>query len=307
MTLKDTCLALVIIIVWGLNFVVISVGLQGIPPLLMGGLRFLLVAVIGCWFVARPQVPLKWFIAYALSLSFAQFAFLFLAMSLGMPAGLASLVLQSQVLFTLVFAFWALKEPIKVSQLVAITVAGAGLALIGVTNGDSEMTTIGFSLTVLAASCWAIGNLITRTISKLGYKADVSLVIWSALFSCIPFFILSFLLEGPALIFSALRSISVVSILSLLYLALVATILGYSLWSHLLSRYPAGQVAPLTLGVPVIGLASASIVLDEQLTSIQLIGIGIVMLGLMINMRLDKQLKRLLSRNTNRCVGPNNE
>ena len=118
MTLKDTCLALVIIIVWGLNFVVISVGLQGIPPLLMGGLRFLLVAVIGCWFVARPQVPLKWFIAYALSLSFAQFAFLFLAMSLGMPAGLASLVLQSQVLFTLVFAFWALKEPIKVSQLV---------------------------------------------------------------------------------------------------------------------------------------------------------------------------------------------
>lgn len=295
MSVKDTLLALVIIIVWGLNFVVISLGLDGVPPLLMGGLRFLLVAVIGCWFVARPQVPLKWFVAYALSLSFAQFAFLFLAMSMGMPAGLASLVLQSQVLFTLVFAFWVLKEPISTSQLLAILVAGAGLALIGTSNTDSAMTMIGFSLTIMAAGCWGVGNLITRSISQQGYKADVSLVIWSGLFSSIPFFILSFVMEGPALMISSLKAISITSILALLYLSLVATIVGYSLWSYLLSRYRAGQVAPLTLGVPVIGLISASIVLDEQISSIQFIGISIVMLGLMINMRLDRLLKKWLS------------
>lgn len=294
MTFKDTCLALVIIVVWGLNFVVIAVGLDGIPPLLMGGLRFLLVAVIGCWFVARPNVPLKWFIAYGLSLSFAQFALLFVAMAVGMPAGLASLVLQSQVLFTLIFAFWALKEQIKVSQVIAICIAGVGLFIIGMTKGESSMTVLGFALTILAASCWAVGNLVTKKISKLGYKADVSLVIWSALFSCVPFFLLSIVVEGPDLILQSLQNFNVTSFLSLLYLALVATILGYSLWSYLLSRYQAGQVAPLTLGVPVVGLFSASVFLDEQLTNQQLLGIGIVMLGLMVNMRLDKQLQKLI-------------
>jgi len=295
MTVKDTLLALIIIVVWGLNFVVIALGLEGMPPLLMGGLRFLLVAVIGCWFVARPKVPLKWFIAYGLSLSFAQFAFLFIAMSVGMPAGLASLVLQSQVLFTLVFAYWVLKEPISGSQLLAILVAGTGLTLIGTTNADTTMTIIGFALTIMAAVCWGAGNLITRSISQLGYKADVSLVIWSALFSCVPFFMLSLVVEGPELIISSLQSISLTSMLSLLYLAAVATIVGYSLWSYLLSRYRAGQVAPLTLGVPVIGLVSASMVLDEQISAIQLLGISIVMLGLMINIRLDRVLKKWLS------------
>ena len=297
MSVKDTLLALIIIIVWGLNFVVISLGLEGMPPLLMGGLRFLLVAMIGCWFVSRPKVPLKWFIAYALSLSFAQFAFLFLAMSMGMPAVLASLVLQSQVLFTLVFAYWILKEPISGSQLSAILVSGAGLALIGTTNNNSAMTMLGFALTMMAAVCWGVGNLITRSISQQGYKADVSLVIWSALFSCVPFFILSYVVEGPELIISSLLSMSGTSMLSLLYLAAVATIIGYSLWSYLLSHYRAGQVAPLTLGVPVIGLVSASVVLGEKISSMQLIGISIVMLGLMINMRLDRMLKKWLSGN----------
>jgi len=293
-TFKDTCLALVIIVVWGLNFVVIAIGLDGVPPLLMGGLRFLLVAMIGCWFVARPKVPLKWFIAYGLSLSFAQFALLFVAMAVGMPAGLASLVLQSQVLFTLIFAFWVLKEQISVSQIVAICIAGVGLLVIGMAKGDESMTMMGFAMTILAASCWAVGNLVTKTISKLGYKADVSLVIWSALFSCVPFFLLSFVVEGPDLILQSLQSFSVASFLSLLYLALVATIIGYSLWSYLLSRYQAGQVAPLTLGVPLIGLISASVFLDEHLSHQQFLGIGIVMLGLMINMRLDKQLQKLI-------------
>lgn len=304
MTPKDIVLALVIILVWGVNFVVISLGLDGMPPLLMGGLRFMLVAAIGCWFVKRPSLPLKWFIAYAVTLGFGQFAFLFTAMSVGMPAGLASLVLQSQAFFTLVFAYWLLKEQMTVTQLLAITVAGAGagLAIIGVQNSDTSMAVIGFTLTILAACCWAIGNLVTRSIARLGYKADVSLVVWSAMFSCIPFFIFSFFIEGPELMLSALLSISWVSIGSLLYLALVATIVGYSLWSYLLSRYPAGQVAPLTLGVPVIGLASASIVLEESLSNVQLLGIAVVMFGLVINMRLDKQLKKLFAKSNKMSI-----
>lgn len=296
MTLKDTLLALIIIMVWGVNFVVIALGLDSMPPLLMGGLRFLCVALLGCWFVSWPKLPLRWILAYACTLSFAQFALLFFAMSVGMPAGLASLILQSQALFTLIFAFLILKEQIRTSQLLAIVVAGAGLTMIGMHGSDAEMTSMGFFVTLCAAACWAIGNLVTRTISQKGYQADVNLVVWSALFACVPFFIISYLFEGPELIVASLKHINATALGSLLYLALVATLVGYSLWSYLLGRYPAGQVAPLTLGVPVVGLASASIVLDEQLASIQLLGIAVVMLGLIINMRLDKLLKRLITK-----------
>jgi DME family drug/metabolite transporter/O-acetylserine/cysteine efflux transporter len=296
MSLRDTLLALVIILVWGVNFVVIAIGLDAMPPLLMGGLRFLLVAVIGCWFVKWPQMPLYWIIGYALTLSFAQFAFLFLAMSVGMPAGLASLILQSQALFTLIFAFLILKEYIKINQVIAILVSGSGLAIIGVSNNDNQMTVIGFLMTLMAAACWAVGNLVTRTISQKGYKADVNLVIWSALIASVPFFISSFILEGSELITSSLINISWQAIASLLYLAVVATMVGYSLWSYLLSRYPAGQVAPLTLGVPVVGLISAAVFLNENLNITQLIGVIIVMLGLFINMRIDKLLKKAFSR-----------
>jgi DME family drug/metabolite transporter/O-acetylserine/cysteine efflux transporter len=295
MSLRDTLLGLVIILVWGVNFVVIAIGLDAMPPLLMGGLRFLLVALIGCWFVKWPQMPLYWIIGYALTLSFGQFAFLFLAMSVGMPAGLASLILQSQALFTLIFAFLILKEYIKINQVIAILVSGAGLAIIGVTNNDNQMTVIGFLMTLMAAACWAVGNLVTRTISQKGYKADVNLVIWSALIASVPFFISSYILEGPELIARSLINISWQAIASLLYLAIVATILGYSLWSYLLSRYPAGQVAPLTLGVPVVGLVSAAVFLNENLNITQLIGVIIVMLGLFINMRIDKLLKKAFS------------
>ncbi len=294
MTLKDSLLALIIILVWGVNFVVIAMGLDGMPPLLMGGLRFLLVAVIGCWFVARPKMPFKWILAYGMSLSFAQFTFLFVAMSVGMPAGLASLILQSQALFTLVFAYLILKEQINTTQILAIIVAGIGLAVIGLSSGNTQMSLLGFILTLVAACSWAFGNLITRTISQKGYRADVSLIIWSAAFSCVPFFIISYFIEGPELILATLLNINMTSVFALLYLAVVATMLGYSLWSYLLSRYPAGQVAPLTLGVPVVGLVSASIVLNEQLGLVQLIGISIVMFGLVINMRLDKLIKHII-------------
>ena len=295
MTLRDTLLATIIILVWGVNFVVIAIGLETMPPILMGGLRFLCVFVLGCWFVSWPKMPFKWILAYALTLSFAQFALLFFAMAVGMPAGLASLVLQSQALFTLIFAFFILKEQVKISQVLAISIAGIGLAMIG-SSADNQMTILGFMVTLLAAACWAAGNLVTRSISQKGYKADVNLVVWSALFACPPFFMLSYWVEGPDVMLNALSNIQLSAVLSLLYLSLIATLVGYTLWSYLLSRYPAGQVAPLTLGVPMVGLASASVFLDEVLGSWQLIGIASVMLGLMINMRIDKLLKRLLFR-----------
>ena len=279
MSPKDLLLALVVIIVWGLNFVVIKVGLHDMPPMLLGALRFMLAAFPAILFVKRPQIPLRWLLLYGLTISLGQFAFLFYAMSVGMPAGLASLVLQSQALFTLLFAALVLGERLRMTNLFGLLVAAAGLLLIGL-QGDRLMTMAGFALTIGAASMWALGNIVTR---KLGKVNLVGLVVWGSLVPPLPFLALSWLLEGPEAIEAALRGINLDSILVLIYLAFGATILGYGLWCRLLSRYPASQVAPFSLLVPVVGLTSLALLLDERLGPLQVLGALLVMLGLLIN------------------------
>jgi O-acetylserine/cysteine efflux transporter len=279
MSPKDLLLALVVIIVWGLNFVVIKIGLHDMPPMLLGALRFMLAAFPAILFVRRPQIPLRWLLLYGLTISLGQFAFLFYAMSVGMPAGLASLVLQSQAFFTLLFAALLLGERLRVANLFGLWVAAAGLLLIGL-QGDRLMTMAGFFLTIGAASMWALGNIVTRRLGKVNL---VGLVVWGSLVPPLPFLALSWLLEGPEAIEAALRGISLDSILVLIYLAFGATILGYGLWSRLLSRYPASQVAPFSLLVPVVGLTSSALLLDERLGPLQVLGALLVMLGLLIN------------------------
>lgn len=279
MSPKDLLLALVVIIVWGMNFVVIKVGLDDIPPMLLGALRFMLAAFPAILFIKRPQIPFRWLLAYGTTISLGQFAFLFSAMKVGMPAGLASLVLQSQAFFTLFFAALFLGERLRATNFIGLLIAAGGLLLIGM-QGDRSMTLAGFVLTICAASMWALGNIVTRKVGKVNL---VGLVVWGSLIPPIPFFALSWLLEGPQAIESALRGIGWSSILVLLYLAFGATILGYSLWSRLLSRYPANTVAPFSLLVPVVGLTSAALLLDEHLGVMQAIGALLVMLGLAVN------------------------
>ncbi len=279
MPLKDLLLALVVIVAWGLNFVVIKVGLDGLPPMLLGALRFILVAIPAVFFIRRPQLPWRWLIAYGSTISLGQFAFLFEAMHNGMPPGLASLVLQSQAFFTMIFAAVFLGERLRAASVLGLLVAAGGLALIGSEN-DSHVPLLALLLTLCGGACWAMGNIITRRFGKIDL---VALVIWGALIPPLPFLALSWYLEGPALIESSLRNIGLNSILSLIYLAAIATMLGYGLWSRLLSRYPAGKVAPFSLLVPVVGLTSSAWLLDERLSAIQCWGGLLVMVGLLIN------------------------
>ncbi|ARU89920.1 EamA family transporter [Pseudomonas sp. M30-35] len=279
MTPRDACFALLVIVVWGLNFVVIKVGLHGVPPMLLGALRFTLAAIPAIFFIKRPNVPLRWLIAYGMTISFGQFAFLFSAMSVGMPAGLASLILQSQAFFTLMFAALVLGERVRTSNVLGLVVAAAGLLLIGMQSG-AGMTLAGFVLTICAAVMWAMGNIITK---KVGQINLVSLVVWGSLIPPLPFLAMSLLFEGPAQIESSLRNISLSSILAIVYLAFIATILGYGLWSRLMSRYPASQIAPFSMLVPVIGLSSSAVLLNEQLSHLQMMGALLVMAGLVIN------------------------
>ena len=290
MSPKDLLLAMVVILAWGVNFVVIKLGLHGVPPMLLGALRFGLAA-LPVFFVKRPKIPLRWLFAYGLTISLGQFALLFYGMYVGMPAGLASLVLQAQAFFTLIFAAMFLGERIRAVNVAGLLIAAAGLALIGMRGGQA-MTITGFLFTLAASAMWALGNVVTKRMGKVDL---LSLVVWASLIPPLPFLALSLIFEGPARIESSLAHIPLVSVLAILYLAFVATIVGYSLWGRLLARYPAGSVAPFSLLVPVIGLASAAAFLGEGLSTAQIAGAAFVMAGLVVNVFGERLVRRALS------------
>ncbi|KND60036.1 Permease of the drug/metabolite transporter (DMT) superfamily [Candidatus Burkholderia verschuerenii] len=224
MSPKDLLVALVVILAWGVNFVVIKLGLHGVPPMLLGALRF--TAALPVFFVNRPQIPLRWLFAYGLTISFGQFALLFYGMSVGMPAGLASLVLQAQAFFMLIFAAMFLGERIRAANVAGLLISAAGLAVIGMQGGHA-MTLLGFVLTLAASSMWALSNVVTKRMGKVDL---LSLVVWASLIPPLPFFVLSLIFEGPARIEASLAHIPLVSVFAVAYLSFIATIVGYSLW-----------------------------------------------------------------------------
>ncbi len=284
MRLTDWGWALLVVLIWGVNFVVIHVGLVGVPPLLLGALRFLLVALPAVFLVPRPRIPFRWLLAYGLTISFGQFALLFSAMQVGMPAGVASLVLQAQMIFTLLFGALLLGERWQRHQPAALGLATLGLLVLASQQQAGGMSLAGFLLTLGAAASWGLGNIVTRRISQLGQVNLLGLVVWGALVPPLPFLAAAYWLEGPTEMVNALSHLSWLSLLAILYLALMATIVGYGLWGRLLQRYPVAQVAPLTLLVPVVGLLAARLLLDERLQGGQWVGIGLVLSGLLVNL-----------------------
>ncbi|HDR2342203.1 TPA: O-acetylserine/cysteine exporter [Enterobacter kobei] len=285
MTRRDGLLALLVVVVWGLNFVVIKLGLHNMPPLMLAGLRFMLVAFPAIFFVARPKIPFKLLLGYGLTISFGQFAFLFCAIKFGMPAGLASLVLQAQAFFTIILGAFVFGERLQGKQLAGITLAVFGvLVLIEASLNGQDVALLGFMLTLAAGLSWACGNIFNKLIMQHAARPQVmSLVVWSALIPVIPFLAASFILDGPDVMLRSLVDIDLTTILSLIYLAFVATIVGYGIWGSLLGRYETWRVAPLSLLVPVVGLASAALLQDETLSALQLLGAVLIMAGLYIN------------------------
>ncbi|SUG00885.1 O-acetylserine/cysteine export protein [Salmonella enterica subsp. enterica serovar Hartford] len=266
MSRKDGFLALLVVVVWGLNFVVIKVGLHHMPPLLLAGLRFLLVAFPAIFFVARPKVPLTLLLGYGLTISFGQFAFLFCAIKFGMPAGLASLVLQAQAFFTMALGAFVFSERLQRKQLAGIALAIIGvLVLIEASLNGQHIAMSGFMLTLAAAFSWACGNIFNKKIMQHSPRpAVMSLVVWSALLPILPFLLSSLLLEGADHITQSLITIDMDD-------DIVAAVSGfcrhYTWLRHLgrvTGRYETWRVAPLSLLVPVVGLASAAVLLGKR-------------------------------------------
>lgn len=276
-------LVLLVILVWGVNFAIIKVGLVGVPPLLLGTLRFILAAFPALLFVRPPKLPLRLYLAFGLTMSVGQFAFLFTAIHVGMPSGLASLVLQSQSFFTLLLTVLWLREKWQANQLAGLALAAGGLVLIGSTHG-ATMPLNGFLLTIAAATMWAGGNIVSRAVGRHGPINQVAFVVWASLVPPVPLFLLSWLIEGPDAIGSALQHFSLQSFGAVAYIAWASTLFGYAVWNFLMSRYAVNRIAPFTLLVPLVGLTTGWLAFSEELQAVHLIGGALLMVGLLVNL-----------------------
>lgn len=273
MNLRDSLLAVLVTVIWGANFVVIDEGLSGFPPLLFVALRFLVVLCPAILLVPKPDLPLRTVLLIGGFMSLGQFGFLYVSLDAGMPAGLASLVLQMQVPATVLIAAAVLHEHPGARAAAGITLGAGGLAVVAL-GRSAQTPLIGLLLILCAAGCWATGNVLCR---RAAVPSGLSLTVWSALAVPVPMVALSLLVDGPAAVGTALAQISLGNILSTLYTAVLASLFGYGVWNSLLARYAAARVVPFTLLVPVVGLVTAWLVQHEQPNPFETIG-GLVLL-----------------------------
>lgn len=281
--------AMGVVLIWGLNFVVMKLGLRDLSPMLLGALRFAAAALPLILFVRRPAMPWRFLAAYGLAQGLGQFGLLFLGLQLGMTAGMASVVMQTQAFFTLLLAAPLLGERARPSQWLGLSVALGGLMVIAMAHGDGpgQMTLIGFVLTLSAAFMWASSNIVVRFAVRTAPGYDpFGFIVWSSLFPIVPFTLFALALDGPAKVMHQLAGLDLGAVLAVLFLAWFATLLAYTLWTRLLQRHPAGRVVPFSLLVPVVGLAAAAVCFGERPSPAQWVGTAAVLLGLLINQGL---------------------
>ncbi|WP_065488746.1 EamA family transporter [Rhodococcus opacus] len=279
MTSRDRLLGLTVVVLWGLNFLAIRAGLDHFPPFFFAALRFFVIAIPVILFVPRPQVPLKWLLVYGLGFGVGQFAFLFWAMHVGMPTGLASLVLQSSAPFTVVLGAVLLRERLRPTQVCGLLVAMAGMTVIGWDRAQ-HAALLPVALTLLAGLSWALGNIGNR---KAASDQPMRLMLWMCVIPPLPMLALSFGVEGPsagwASLTSSLDGNGPLALAGLAYIVILGTVAGSGLWTALLSRYPAGMVAPFSLLVPIVGIGASWLVLHEEPSILSLIGGAVVIAG----------------------------
>ncbi|MFD1054753.1 EamA family transporter [Terrabacter terrigena] len=275
---RDTALAVLVALIWGTNFVAIRTGLDSVPPLLFLAVRFVVVCVPAVFFVRRPGLPWRDLALIGLFTSLGQFALMYLALNLGMPPGLSSLVLQAQVLLTVVIASVWLREKPSTAQRVGVALGGAGLVTIAVGRGLTAPL-LPLVVLVLAAVSWAVGNVLTRRAGSLtGPGSGLGVTVWSGLVVPVPAVALSLVFEGPGALGGALGHVHWSAVLSTAYTAYLSSLVGYGIWNTLLSRHPVARVTPFAMLVPVFGMAAAALVYDERPHALELVG-GLVLLA----------------------------
>lgn len=282
MPTRDRLLAAFVAVLWGVNFLAIHVGLQHFPPLFLAALRFAVIALPTVLLVPRPQVRLRWLLGYGLGFGTLQFLFLFVAMDVGMPTGLASLVLQASAPFTVVLGAVLLRERLTPRQGVGIGLAVLGLVAIAVDRAQSAAL-LPVLLTLAGALGWALGNLCSRLAAP---PNPLHLALWMSVVPPVPLLLASWVVEGPVAGWDALRAAvtpaGVPGLLAVAYIAVLATVLGTGIWTTLMRRHPAGVVAPWSLLVPVVGMGSAALVLGERPSAVELVAAAVIVGGVLL-------------------------
>lgn len=277
MNAKETGLILIVVLIFGTNFVAMKFGLAEMPPLLFVALRFTLVLIPLIFLVPPPKNHWLKVIAVGFFINTGQFALLFIAMQADITAGLASLLLQSQVPLTLVLSYLALGEKITTIQFSGIVIALSGF-LFFVAQTGGNVTLLGVGLIFLAALSWACGNLVLKTAKK---SNPLHLVVWASLVPPLPMYLLSYFLETQSP-FAVIASLSWLAWLSVAYVAFFSTVIGYTIWSSLMAKHSAIKVTPFALLIPIVGMITASLVLGESLSRSEEIGTVIVLSGLIL-------------------------
>jgi O-acetylserine/cysteine efflux transporter len=274
-------LALLVAAIWGLNFVIVEVGLEDFPPLLLSSLRFALASLPLVVLRGGPGVPWRWLAAVAVAIGIVKFSLLFVGMDVGMPAGLASLVLQVQAFFTIGFAAVLLRERVRVVQAAGLVLATGGLALVA-TGLDGLATPAGFVLVIAAAAAWGVGNV---AIKRAAPADPFRFMTWWCVIPPVPLLATSLAFEGPRDIGDALGSISLGGVGAVAYIAFAATTVGWGLWAYLMRAYSASTVAPFSLLVPVFGLGFAALLLGEPVGRRTIVAAVLVVSGVLLTQR----------------------
>jgi O-acetylserine/cysteine efflux transporter len=278
--LRHFLLALAVVAVWGTNFVVIKLALGHMPPLLFATLRFALAVVPAIFFFPRPAVPWRNLAAYGLLIGVGQFGLLFVAMNGHISPGLASLVIQVQVFFTIGLAMRLSGERLQRVQWLALALATAGIVTI-VLHTDGSTSVLGLGMILLAAMSWAGGNITSR---RAGQVNMVSYVVWSSVFAVPPLAALCLAVEGWDAVAAGLLGATVSTWVAVAWQAWGNSLFGYAAWGWLLARYPAATVTPMALLVPLFGMGGSAMWLDEGLPGWKLTSAALVMGGLALNL-----------------------
>lgn len=270
-------LAVLVAAIWGVAFVVSKIGLESFTPAQLTALRFLVAAVAAIW-LPRPRIPWPSLIGIGLTVFTGQFLLQFFGIANGMPAGLTAVVVQTQALFTVVFAAVAIGDRPNAQQIIGMSAALAGLSLIGFTLGGT-VTLLGFALTLASAISWAIGNVLVKRLPKTDM---LNLMVWASLVPPLPALALSAILDGPASLMHALAGASWLALSAPIYLGLLASVLAYAVWGSLLHQYPTGAVAPFALLSPCVGAIASMLVFGERFGFLRLLGMACILLGVAI-------------------------
>jgi len=277
---NDLLLAVLVTFIWGINFSVIKLGLTSLDPFILSGLRFLFCAIPLIFFIKRPNVHFKYIITYGLLFGIGVWGIVSLGIYFGISAGMASLVLQMSVFFTVILASIILNEAIDISKKLAFVIALFGLTLI-ISVTDGSVTILGLILVLIAALSMSFTNIIIKT---AGTKDVFSFIVWASVFAPIPLFLLGYLTQGNIVYTDFFLNIDSVAVFSILFQVYPTTLFGYWVWNNLLHKYPASNVAPITLLVPIFGLIGSSLIFGEEIGFIKIIASTIIILALFVNL-----------------------